>query len=691
MPERDPPPSAPPPDQAAYGWQSDLPTFYGTQPRVVRGRLQDFIRDAGTEQVRAWEASIPWLQRECRELVDAYDAARTYTAILEYELPRESRRPDVIILENGVVVVLELKGKEAPSQADIDQVFCYARDLRSYHAECADRPVHAVLVPTRSGRGGRGSGGGGGRGSEAGGAARGDATPRTIDGVTIVGPEGVDRFLLECTRVPAATPLTPEAFLRRDAYAPLPSLVRAARDLFTREPLPRIKRARAATEPAVNRVTAIAHQAAATSTRHLVLLTGVPGAGKTLVGLQLVHAGFLDDLALPRAGGDKPSAPAVFLSGNGPLVQVLQDALKDAGGGGKVFVRGVKDYVKYYSQRRRSIPPEHLLVFDEAQRAWDAEQVGRKHPGANGSGAGRTRAAGATSGSPGADKSEPEHFTEFAERIPGWCVVVGLVGTGQEIHAGEEGGLVQWRRAIEDSPNPSAWTVHGPPALRDVFDGSRVVTDWNAALSLDTGIRYHVARQLPDFVEALLERGASAEAASLAEELYAGGHRIYVTRDLEAAKQHARDRYSNAPEARYGLLASSKDKDLPRFGVDNTYQTTKRLRVGRWYNAPQDDPESCCRLDTVATEFSAQGLELDLAIVAWGSDYVRRDGSWSIERAGKTMFAKDPQRLRQNVYRVLLTRGRDGTVVFVPKDGWFDETADFLSQAGVRTLNSSQA
>ena len=193
------------------------------------------------------------------------------------------------------MVVLELKGKEAPTQADIDQVFCYARDLRSYHAECADRPVHAVLVPTRGSR-----------------------TPREVDGVTVVDPEGVDRLLLECTKVPASSPLTPEAFLRRDAYAPLPSLGRAARDLFAREPLPRIKRARAATEPAVHRVTAIARRAAATSTRHLVLLTGVPGAGKTLVGLQLVHSGFLDDLALPRAGGGKPSASAVFLSGNGP-------------------------------------------------------------------------------------------------------------------------------------------------------------------------------------------------------------------------------------------------------------------------------------------------------------------------------------------------------------------------------------
>jgi hypothetical protein len=123
------------------GWLSDLPRFYGTEPRVVRLRLEQFVRDAGPDQVRAWDDSIPCLQRECRELVDAYDAARTYTAILKYELPREARRPDVIVLENGVVVVLELKGKAVPSQADIDQVFAYARDLRSYHRDCADRPA----------------------------------------------------------------------------------------------------------------------------------------------------------------------------------------------------------------------------------------------------------------------------------------------------------------------------------------------------------------------------------------------------------------------------------------------------------------------------------------------------------------------------------------------------------------------
>ena len=158
-----------------------------------------------------------------------------------------------------------------------------------------------------------------------------------------------------------------------------------------------------------------------------MLVTGVPGSGKTLVGLSAVHNPALDDLAVERAGG-KPTAPAIFLSGNGPLVQVLQYELRGAGGGGKTFVRDVKNYVKQYLGDRRQVPPQHVIVYDEAQRAWDLEQVTAKH-------------------SLPFPKSEPEAFVDFGERIPGWCVLVGLIGSGQEIHVGEEAGLGQWRTA----------------------------------------------------------------------------------------------------------------------------------------------------------------------------------------------------------------------------------------------------
>ena len=434
-------------DFDSCGWLSDLPTFSGTEPRIVRLRLESFVRDASAEQVRAWDDSIPFLQRECDELVVCDPGARTFTAILEYQLPLESRRPDVIVLENGVVVVLEVKGKDAANSADLDQTHAYARDLRCYHAECETRDVIPVLVPTRM------------RGVE-----------RVQDGVVVASPDRVHHVLLRFARTSRGSHLTPEAFLRGDAYAPLPTLVRAARDLFEHGELPRIKRARAATDPAVERISSIAREAQDTGTRRLVLVTGVPGAGKTLVGLRAVHARELDGLAVARAG-ERPRAPAVFLSGNGPLVQVLQDALKDAGGGGKTFVRGVKDYVQWYTKRPKAVPPEHLVVFDEAQRAWDAAQVERKHSQGEAHG-----------------RSETEHFIEFCERIPQWCVVVGLIGGGQEIHAGEWGGLVEWRHAIEGARSPSDWTVHAPVDVERRLCGSNVRTRWEPALHLDTEI-----------------------------------------------------------------------------------------------------------------------------------------------------------------------------------------------------------
>ncbi len=626
------------------GWSSDFPTFAGADAADVSERLATFVREPSPEQRRAWRDAIPWLQDEARSLLSAHPDAERYAAILEYELPRESRRPDVVVLENGVVVVLELKGKQFPSQADLDQVFAYARDLRCYHAACADRPVHAVLVPTR-----------------------GPTAPRRQDGVTVVGPKGLHEVLLALRDDAAYPPLPPETFLADDVYAPLPTLVRAARELFHSGTVPRIWRAAAATDPAVERITAIAHEAAKTRTRRLVLLTGVPGAGKTLVGLRLVHAGFLDDLAVARAGG-KPTAPAVFLSGNGPLVQVLQDALKDAGGGGKTFVRGVKDYVKAYTRRAGATPPEHLLVFDEAQRAWDADQVARKHDDVAAHG-----------------KSEPEHFVEFAGRIPEWCVVVGLIGTGQEIHIGEEGGLGLWRKAVERAGG--GWVVHAPPEVRGFFEGVSTVAE--ERLSLTVPLRHHLAARVHDLVQAVLAPSDAPAAAALAEELHEGGHRFLVTRDLAAARAYARERYAEDVHARYGLLASSRDKDLERFGIRNGFQDTKVLKVGPWFNAPPSDALSCCRLETTATEFQAQGLELDLAVLAWGSDFARDGGRWSIAKARRNQIpVRDPYQLRLNTYRVLLTRGRDGTVVFVPPDRAFDETHAHLVACGMKELRS---
>ena len=640
-------------DEARYGWGNRFLIFRDTPVRVIRGSLQAFIQNAGAAQVHAWDASIPALQREVAEVIQADAQAGEYSAILEYELPLESRRTDVILLAKGAVVVLELKGKATPSQADLDQAAAYARDLRCYHAECANRPVLAICVPMLA-RGYLGEQG----------------------GVHIAGPDALDQLVHDLQVDPNRPPLTPAAFLAESAYRPLPTLVQAARELFNTGRLRPIHRARAATDPAVQEICAIIHEAAATRSRRLILLTGVPGAGKTLVGLRIAHAHFLDDLAVARANG-KPSVPAVFLSGNGPLVEVLQYELRGAGGGGKAFVRGVKDYVKTYSSRRGLVPPEHVLIFDEAQRAFDADQVAAKH----------ATTPGFTGG-----KSEPEHFIEFAERIPEWCVVIGLIGGGQEIHVGEEAGLVQWLHALKGAANPAAWAVHGPAPVGRVFQGDSVSYRVSDRLSLDTELRFHLASDVHRFVTGLLDGDPPEANAALATALEQQGYHLRITTNLAAARQYLRERYAEAPEARYGLLASSKDRDLAGLEIPNDFQSTKRIQFGPWYGDAENDPDgrSCRHLRDCVTEFGAQGLELDAVLLAWGTDLVRESGRWSNARARgykRGAHVKNPFQLRLNAYRVLLTRGRDTTVIFVPPLPGLAETGEYLVRSGFRTLD----
>lgn len=442
--------------------------------------------------------------------------------------------------------------------------------------------------------------------------------------------------------------------------------MQAARELFTTGTLRDIWRARANTDPAVNQIETIVRGAAATKRQRLILLTGVPGAGKTLVGLRLAHAHYLDDLAVARGDGQKPSAPAVFLSGNGPLVQVLQYQMRKAGGDGKTFVRDVKGYVQAYSRRKSAIPPEHVLIFDEAQRAWDAEMVASK---------GHTES----------NLSEPEHFVQFAERIPEWCTIVGLIGTGQEIHLGEEGGLDLWRKAVEGSKAPEDWEVHEPHQLQSLFAGSTVPFVGSAKLTLDAEIRFHLARDVHPFVDAVLRDKpdiARQHATYLAEQQF----HLRMTRSLDIAKDYLRERYADHKLARYGLIASSRDKDLNRFGVRNDFNWTKNVKVDPWYVDNEGSPNSCRQLEEVITEFAAQGLELDAALLCWGTDLIRKENAWSTARARgykKGSHVRDPHQLRLNAYRVLLTRGRDGAVIFVPPITELDETWQYLKACGV--------
>ncbi len=640
------------------GWASDLSTFERTPSKEVRQALQDFVRNASPEQLRAWDDSIPQLQAEARELLATESESAGWDAILEFKLFYDQRRADAVVLGNGAVAVIELKGKETPNQADLDQAASYARDLRAYHALCHERPVTAILVPTRAG-----------------------PNPRQQDGVWIVGPAGLDGLLRDLSRGVRAPGPTRSEFLDESNYSPLPTLVEAARELFHSGEVREIWRARARTDPAVQAISRVVDCAARTRTRHLILVTGVPGAGKTLVGMRAVHSRQLDDLAVLRKGV-KPTSVGLYLTGNGPLAEVLQYELRKAGGGGKTFVRHIKSYLEAYGGRPERVPPEHLLVFDEAQRAFNADRVADVHKDWP-----STRVA-----------SEPELFLRVCERMPEWSVLVGLIGGGQEIHIGEERGIVQWVEAITSNANASGWVVHGPADLEHPFVSEGVEYQWDPALHLDTEIRFHLAGNLHSFVQQTLD-GAAGEASRVGEGLWAPqgcaneGLRLWVTRDIEKGRAYLRERFGGEPERRYGLLASSKDKLLIHHGVDNSFQTTKRLRRGPWFCEGEVHPDSCRHLESVATEFDAQGLELDMALLCWGSDFVRRDGAWTNDLAtgyrprGRARPV-DPFQMRMNAYRVLLTRGREGTVVFVPPDRVLDETWEHLLACGFRELDT---
>jgi schlafen family protein len=630
------------------GWSSDIRHFREAAPAYVRSSLEAFVRDATTQQIRAWDDSIPPLQREANELVVRDRAADGYSAILEYRLPMEYRRPDVVLLLGGPVLVLELKGKSVAERVDIDQAAAYARDLRGYHRECADRSVHSALVLTRA-----------------------VGHLATDSGVEILGPDALDGLADRLTRTHPGVPIRIERFLDPAAYRPLPSLVEAARQLLERGEVQRIGAIDEKTRPTLDLVSNIAREAARTKTRRLILLTGLPGTGKTLIGLQLAHSRFLDDIAVQRADG-KPSAPAVYLSGNAPLVEVLQYELRGAGGGGKAFVRDVKAYVRNYSKRPDLVPPEHVLIFDEAQRAFDGPQVARTHDGG------------------GDGRSEPEHFIEFAQRVPDWCVVVGLIGSGQEIHTGEEGGIVQWRRAIEQSSRAADWTIHTAPDIAEAFRGMSGVQE-HPALHLMSELRFHLATDVHGFVDELLSDESTGALRSRGERLNEDGYHFRITRDLQQAKQYLRRRYADDPDARFGMVASARDRDLPRFEVPNDFQSTKRVQNGPWFAEGEDDPRgrSCRELRTCVTEFGCQGLELDATLLAWGSDFVRLGGHWSNAEARRYQSpndVRDPVQLRRNAYRVLLTRGRDATVVFVPPMRVLDATYAHLLASGFREL-----
>jgi len=572
-------------------------------------------------QIEAWLEEIDVLKQAFRDLAISKSTCLDWSVILEFELPLEGgRRPDVIVLGPGRIFVLEFKQDPVLQRSSLDQVAAYARDLAEYHSKTHGIDVLPILIPTRT-----------------------HDKAEIRDVVQVLSPDKLAAIL---DGQPNGNSIDLEDWLEGD-YAPLPTLIAAAKMIFNNERLPAIKRAESyGVASAVLRLKEIAQWAEDNSGRALAFVSGVPGAGKTLVGLQFVY--------------DKSdqSSQAIFLSGNGPLVEVLRDALKS-----KAFVSDLHAFIKSYGTTS-NVPRQNIVVFDEAQRAWDSNHMMLKKS---------------------IPYSEPELLISIGEKIPNWSTLVGLIGHGQEIHTGEEAGIKGWFEALDSEHAKSEWRVYSPPRFTMAFPGKKVIE--YPELDLNHTLRSKQAEYLHQWVQHLLD-GKLPTASEKSQKIWIQNFPIFITRDIEEAKLYVSSRFAGETSKRYGILASSKDQVLPNYGIHNGFQDTKRVKNARWYNQDLGSDGSCCNMEEVVTEFGCQGLELDMAIVAWGNDFLWDGKEWKLRKMRTRIPQVDPHQLRLNSYRVLLTRSREGMIIFVPPRPEFDQTEHALLAAGARILNS---
>ena len=441
-------------------------------------------------------------------------------------------------------------------------------------------------------------------------------------------------------------------------YRPTPTIVEAAQALYHGHDVEEISRSEAGAEN-LSRTASYVGQVIGSAKRDrrkaICFITGVPGSGKTLAGL---------NLATGRQRSHKDEH-AVFLSGNGPLVDVLREALVlDA----IMQARDVGREASKVEQRRSAaafiqnvhhfrddavdsaLPPiEMVIVFDEAQRAWDVEQTARFMQQKRGK-------AGFT-------MSEPEFLLGVMDRHEDWCVTICLVGEGQEINIGEA-GIGEWLDVAQRSfPH---WQIHLPPTMAHLC--AQVDKTLASELHLATSVRSFRAERLSEFVNQVID-GQTATAAQVRGAL--SNYPLLITRDLDKARNWLRSQRRGTE--RIGLLASSNAARLKPYGIF----VKAKIEPEKWFLASADDVRSSDALEDVATEFDIQGLELDWACVCWDAN-MRRTNQWEYWRFAGTRWSVIHDAARRaylaNSYRVLLTRARQGMVVFVPQGSVEDPT-----------------
>src|ERR1700733_6422299 len=579
-------------------YNADIPSFVDDDTERILGVLTGEHHHSLDEQQR-WA----WLQ-QISILKTAFLGRPTGWIFLEFYIPRMGKRADAVLIIENIVFVIEFKvGASEYTSSALDQVEDYALDLKNFHEGSHTVRIVPVLVSTNA-----------------------ESQPMqeiefAPDLVAFpVGTNKADlKSVIDCISAEWNFPAFSVDDWMAKGYKPTPTIVEAAEVLYRTHTVADISRKDAGaknlqeTSASVN---AVIDKARLGCRKAICFVTGVPGSGKTLAGLNIST----------RRSEEHHDEHAVFLSGNGPLVEVLGEALardkaRREGISKKTAEREVRGFIQNIHHFRDhyvgndDIPLEKVVVFDEAQRAWTREQAASF----------MQRKRGQTN----FDMSEPEFLISVMDRHADWCTVVCLVGGGQEINTGEA-GISEWIDALET--RFPTWEVHvsprialpeygSPNEVEAFLASSRVCSDEH--LHLAVSMRSFRAEALSTFVGHVLDN--EPEAASATYKSIKAAYPIYLTRNLAAARAWLRSQARGTE--RFGLVASSGAQRLRPEGI----HIKAEIEPTNWFLNADTDVRSSCYLEDVASEFAVQGLELDWVGVCWDGDFHHKDGKWTCQ------------------------------------------------------------
>lgn len=660
----------PPTSSTNAYYVADVTTFYGMGSDEILGGI---AANSGfaieTTQRDAWLAQI--------EVLKSAFADINGCLFLEFIVPRIGSRIDAVFISGPAIFVIEFKvGETAFNRGDRNQVWDYALDLKNFHRASHTASIIPILVATH--------------------AEQSDSVLPYPAADNVFPPTqcnslGLRQLILEGLKRTAGSAIDPQLW-GDSPYQPTPSIIEAAQSLYAQHSVEAISRSDAGARNlkiTSRRIEELVDEARQDLRKTIIFVTGVPGAGKTLVGL---------NVATKKRDKTQPSH-AVFLSGNGPLVEVLQEALTrdevvrlraksekprkgEVKQKVKVFIQNVHHF-RDAGLRDAAAPADHVVIFDEAQRAWDREMtidfMRRKKSQI------------------GFTQSEPEFLISYLDRHDDWAVVICLVGGGQEINRGEA-GISAWLDAI-NTFFPS-WRVYVSPDLTDSEYAAGHALDSLAgranvfrdnSLHLAVSMRSFRAEHVSTFIKAVLD--CDRKRADEILRSLSSRYPIALTRDLDTAKHWVR-RHARGSE-RFGLVASSGAQRLKPHAID--------VRVAidpvHWFLNDSDDTRSSYYMEDAATEFQVQGLELDWVCVTWDADLRFAESDWNYHSfvGSKWNSVKKIERRNylRNAYRVLLTRARQGMVIFVPtgdnadptrSPAYYDSTFEYLAGIGIPVL-----